>query len=999
MAFYKKPIQPYDPIQEKGQDGGALRYFRNDFDHTGQNSHDTPPSQDAGQWMSLFNTMPISKGNIDRRWGYFSLSNLGLATPAILAPRHFYTYQRDTDGLRKLIICTTQPTTGNINSLALGEDGSIYASPITTAPTSLPLTAPRMLNSRSTAYFYAGIDGSNQKWDGSVSNTGVATNVTKWGINVDDVAASSSGPNLPTTAADVTGGDAAWVNPNNIKLADSVYAVTNLPFSGAASDNLKATNFGLTASGHIAGIKAEFKGHIVVTGNNFFVFRPTAYSGTYASPALATDGDSATSSVGNVTAQAFETSTETWRSMPAYTGPAALTQVLKISSKFSFGGQGISDAEGKIEYSLNNGSTWTTLYDAHAARSLTTDSITLSTSQDLTQIQARAFVSITADHGGANHSIVDIWVEVTNSVAPIGKVTLSAQLVKTGTAYGNIQTVDLSAATDTVVTLGGAQDLWGGSFQSTDITDPTFGIQFTVRAVGGPTICSMDYVKLTISLTGAGVVIGSPTAGSVSLTVGRIYYEAFRNSTTGHVSDLSSPSATTGPQTSKRIPLTLSVNNDPQVGTKLVLATADGGDPDILYLVEEIQNSVTAYTDNTPEDTLILNQQYLFTDDFGNDFGIANNTPPPLGTLSAKHKGRLWMALDQLLYFSKSISELTLPNGFVAGRYEEAWPATNYFDISPGAESVTGLLSDGDVLYIATARHIRRLFGDDPSNFQEPEVVHQESGVLNQEVWQPIFMQGTPSGTMWLTPDNRVIMSDFNTYRDAGEPVQDILDRINPSAKQNAHAQFFSQGAYDIYILAVPTGTNTYCDTLLVYDLRTQQWQVWQPTDPTSSMLFNVTDAGVTQWLFTTVPTSGTDSSYVYQFSSTVTQDQVGKVATPSGPQTAQNVGVDFITIGQTSWLDLGSPTYRKLLNEVEIVGDFNCLLTVEGADTQADFAQPELIIQDSLFSPDPAGRLRVSLAGYRTRKRYYRFTFKSTGPSQDMLDSYSIYVIPLSTV
>lgn len=1015
MAFYKKPIQPYDPIQKEGQDGGAIRYFRNDFDHTGQNSHDTPPSQDAGQWMALTNTMPISRGNIDRRWGYFALSNLGqLSTSVNLIPKHIYSYQRDTDGLRKLIITTTQPVAGQPNSLAIGEDGSIYASAITLTPSALPNSAPRVIVSRSTAYFYAGVNGSNLKWNGD-------TVVNKWGINVDDVGASSAGPNLGGTAVAITSGSsgAIWANPNSIKLDDGSYTTATIDFAqalnGVPTKPLEVTNFGLVASGRVTGIQVAVKGHFAITGASLEVVRPTTFTGQFTSPGLAVDGNSSTSAVGTADLD-LGGATETWGGF-SYTGPTPVGITLNVSSRVQAFAGGVPSAQ--VEYSLNGGSTWVLLYTTSTARGQTLDQISLPAAQNVSLVKIRATVDLITGTGNARavQNIVDAWLEVTNNTPPSIFPTISVVLLKNGQEYGTAQSLTLPSLTDTVLTFGSSSDLWGGAWTTGEIDLSNFGLHITASVFTGAqnvissAVISLDSAKVTVFLVGAGVTLGATSAGSVTLTIGRIYYLAFQNSVTGHPSDLSIASATTGPLTSKQQALTLPVNNDPQVDTKLLLATADGGDPSILYLVSEMPNAQTTFTDNVPEDTLNLNQQYLFTDDFGNDFGIANNTPPPLGTLACKHKGRLWMAVGQLLYFSKSITELTLPNGFVAGRYEEAWPATNYFDISPGAESVTGLLSDGDVLYIATSRHIRRLFGDDPSNFQEPEIVHQEAGVLNQEVWTPIFLQGTPSGTMWLTPDNRVIMSDFNTYRDAGEPIQNVLDTINPDFAQNSHAAFFSQGPYDVFVLAIPTGNNIYCDTHLVFDLRTQQWQVWQPSDQSTAMLFNVTDAGKTQWLFSTSVASQfvstTDTAYVLQYSSTVTQDRVGVVGGggPFGSQfmlgggLVSSTGTDFTSVAQTSWLDLGSPTFRKLLNELEIVGDSGALLTVEGADTQSDFATPEVIVQDASLVPDLFGRLRLPLAGLPTRKRYYRFTFKSTGPSQDMLDSYSIYIIPLSTI
>src|SRR5581483_3647205 len=82
--------------------------------------------------------------------------------------------------------------------------------------------------------------------------------------------------------------------------------------------------------------------------------------------------------------------------------------------------------------------------------------------------------------------------------------------------------------------------------------------------------------------------------------------------------------------------LGLPVNLDPQVTSKVILATADGGDPSVLFLVAEVPNSTTSFVDNTVETSLVVNQQYLFTDEFGNEFGISQNDPPPQGTLGRR---------------------------------------------------------------------------------------------------------------------------------------------------------------------------------------------------------------------------------------------------------------------------------------------------------------------------------------------------------------------------
>lgn len=577
---------------------------------------------------------------------------------------------------------------------------------------------------------------------------------------------------------------------------------------------------------------------------------------------------------------------------------------------------------------------------------------------------------------------VDILGDFTYPSADSATPQYFVKLTPDGTA-GNSESTNVPT-TNSFATVGGPTDLWGNTWNSANISNSAFGVIITAfnPSIFHSATINIDFVRITITylvdLSSVNVA-STATPGDVTLTVGRIYYCVFNNPDTGHFSDLNAASQSTGPVDSKKIDIdSIPVSADPQVTQKVILATADGGDPAILYFVAQIPNAQITYTDDMPEDTLLLQQQYLFTDDFGNEFGVTDNDPPPSGgKFAIKYKGRIWMAVGQNLYFSKSTSELTLPNGFIAGKYEESFPPSSYFDISEGAETVAGLLTDGNVLYIGTERHVRRLFGDDPSNFSEPEVVHPEVGVLNQETWKIVFTEGTPSGALWLTPDFRLIASDFNTYTDMGAPIQDVLNSINPlTARTNAHAMYVSDGEFDIYILAVPTGSNTFCDTHCAFDLRKQKWFVWQPTNQSQAMMFNINASGLPQWLFVA-------GSNLMQYKSTTYQDN----------------GVSYQTLAKTSWLHLGAPTTRKILDELEVVGDSSILVTIEGASTQADFLSPTVLKSAVPLVVSPFGQLKVYLATVPAKYRYYRLTFSVTDQQPDFLDQLNFKAIPFNTL
>jgi hypothetical protein len=324
----------------------------------------------------------------------------------------------------------------------------------------------------------------------------------------------------------------------------------------------------------------------------------------------------------------------------------------------------------------------------------------------------------------------------------------------------------------------------------------------------------------------------NPNAGRVDLDVGRRYFVCFKDAVTGHYSDLSPVSESTGPATNSSFTISLPVVpvSHPYITTKAILATADGYDMQILYELAEVDAAITTYIDNTAELDLLAKNVMLEVDEAGIEHGVAGNQPPPSdGTLIGYHAGRLAMVAKgrHTMRFSKNLSEITTSTGKICGIHQEAWPLDYELEVAVGAERINGWISDGTNIWIGTDRHIRRIAGTDIDNFQQPELAFNNVGVLNQATWQVVYLEGTPMGSMWLTPDFRVIGSDFNMYQNIGAPIQDVLNTINREYAKNAFAITFSSDAYNLYVLAIPTGTNQYCDKLCVLDLKNKRWFVW----------------------------------------------------------------------------------------------------------------------------------------------------------------------------
>lgn len=1061
MSWYSSPIQPLDPVVVSQTPKPPFRYMRDNFTATGQNSYVKAPSQDQSMWQALTNVMPITEGGISPRWGsgvfggeVWALSN------------RLYNYQSDALGTRTII-------TTSVNGVAgYNEDGTLYNRSIFTPVATSGII--RSLTSRNYQYF---CDGNNGLITGGATGSiSLITYASGFRIpyNTNAVVTTSSTLGLVVgQTVTIFGNSNSDFNGTFLVTAVQSSTVFQIQFSLPNTTTQGTGGAYESSTFHRTGDSVKWNGAAVggVTNIGINVSDVVPNTTTGGNTGALTDGPNTGSATVDVPYTTYNYQTQAPVTNP-WTNPDGC-----------FGNSQASPAYAPVQYGeyllLLPGSFVATVTQ------LTTDTL------QLTGFDFNAFTAPT---------VLGVQVDITYKcslpyngfVNPYGSMVV--QLLKNGEPVG-----DTSNATIAIdgnwhtLQYGNASYLFGNSFVPSDIINSEFGVQF--YATGGGTCTTkannnlaagytvnVAYVTITVfgsassgtsNNSGGGVGIVGPLAeGGINLVIGRTYYLVANNPLTGHFSDLSPPSASSGPTAGASFELVLATFNDPQAQDKYVLATADGGDPSILYQVPVITgtymsvtswsvtsnvitftgtysagqftvgsvvtvqglvtgayltgipftvtsastttftanyttanasatedalagvttlavpNGTTTVIDSNPDPFLVLQQPMLYTDTSGNEYGVTLNDPPPAGTLILKHQGRLWMAgvpgSTHSVYFSKSVTELTLPNGFVAGKYEEAWPGSNYFDVSDGAESVSGLLTDGTTLYIGTQNHIRRLIGNAPSNFQEPQIVHPEVGLINQEVWQITFMQGAPAGSIWMTPDNKVIQSDFNTYVDIGTPVQNILNNLQSTAPSLAHAAYVADGEYDLYILAVPYTQSTYCDTHLVFDLRARQWFVWQPAGGSLALMYNVTQAAASQWLFINAAYGGINiysPSYVY--------DLVGYINF-SGQVTQIPV------TAQTTWLHLGEPTRRKMLNEIQVYGNTEMTMNVYGANNLADFTNPLPVVYNRNLKFSPFGTWDLYLSTARTKHRYYQFTFNGLASAGQLLGSYAISTMPL---
>jgi hypothetical protein len=562
----------------------------------------------------------------------------------------------------------------------------------------------------------------------------------------------------------------------------------------------------------------------------------------------------------------------------------------------------------------------------------------------------------------------------------------NVSLINNGGIVGTTKVSALPVGSPGTVVFGGPGDLWGATWPGSVISGTGFGVQIATSLsnrgnspVTGQT--SIDAVQITIFFSALPILVGTPSGvggTAVTLVSGRIYSGTFYNSVSQTFSDLFQFSLSTGPVTNQSIPLSqIPTSQDPQIDRLKILATGDGGDETVLYEVADLTNGTTTYTDNTPEATLLLANQWQGVLSDGTPVGVANNAPPNQAMqFPTLHRGRMYGLVGSNLVYSKNDSELITPTLAAAGNFEECFPGLNNFPATNSGEQGRGLLSDGTVLYIGTDRRIVRLFGDGPATFLQPQVLFDNVGILNQDVWKLVLLEGNPVGAMWISPERHVFGSDFNTYQDVGTPIQNVLNTINIGAALNtAWAATVSIDVFNLFILAVPTGANTQPDTLCVFDLKGRKWYVWALTDVAVGGLWWVAVGGQPQLVIQAA------SGKTYLFNPAVFQDRVND--TP----------VSFPVQLQTSWLNFGDGTARKFLQEIEVTtGDAAMTVTVEGASSVGEFASPNTVALNAPLVTKPRGsELAVYLAGSFARDRYYRFTFNATDTQTDILRAFNI--------
>lgn len=214
---------------------------------------------------------------------------------------------------------------------------------------------------------------------------------------------------------------------------------------------------------------------------------------------------------------------------------------------------------------------------------------------------------------------------------------------------------------------GGSSYLWGTALTPAIVNSPTFGVQVWASSSHSTDNVNVDYIRLTVYATSA-----SPTtlgSGQISAQAGYSYVACY-HTLSGHVSTASPATPNTGTILGQFAnSLSVPASPDPQCDQVQFYRPADGGG--IYYLLGSVANPGTgtvtfvdnANPDSNLQNTIIAPLNHL-------------NDPPPAGmTILAYWQGRMWGAVENLLYFNAG------PD-CINGVPEESWPPANVFQYS-----------------------------------------------------------------------------------------------------------------------------------------------------------------------------------------------------------------------------------------------------------------------------------------------------------------------------
>jgi hypothetical protein len=384
--------------------------------------------------------------------------------------------------------------------------------------------------------------------------------------------------------------------------------------------------------------------------------------------------------------------------------------------------------------------------------------------------------------------------------------TVSVQLLKNGNPIGNIESQSIFIGTTfgpSVLTFGGASDLWGTNWTYNDINQATFGFQVTVASPVGTTQWSVNNGNITIFNTGGPVV--ATVAGTLTATQGFQYLFVYGNSNDNNISNPTPASLSIKP-VAQGVQISLVASTDSQVNQIRVFRTPDTGTGAVFFELptSPYPNTTANVTDNAPDQILQVTQAIIVGT-------VAFSPPPPGLQLMEWYAGRMWGAVGNLLYFSAGPDNTPMGNG------QSNWPPGNVFALPTTIVKLVPLAGGNGMLVVTLDK------------------IHVVQGITNPgftvNVWMPDIgarqqnaVDSDGSTIYVFTSDRQFLQIAATGTGELTQYVSDITDNYDPTL---VYVCQHRSGSQDSRVFL--SNGNT---TLLPYNLRSQAWEPIQtPVD------------------------------------------------------------------------------------------------------------------------------------------------------------------------
>jgi hypothetical protein len=353
--------------------------------------------------------------------------------------------------------------------------------------------------------------------------------------------------------------------------------------------------------------------------------------------------------------------------------------------------------------------------------------------------------------------------------------------------------------------------------------------------------------------------------GPIGLTaaIGFTYYYAFVNSETGHVSNVSPLSSSTGIIAGQQVTISgVGMQNtpsgpygqDPQVDSLEIFRNTDGGG--FWYLLATIPNPGTAtspgtwtYTDTTPDadlDTAI-----------SAPIGLLNSLPPA-GLVDLDYfEGRLFGSVGNFLYYNTAADNASLLNVTQNGVPSESWIPTNFI---PFNAPITRIVAVGSGLIVCTTLDTWLVEGQNLLNGGfNPRKILANHGL---RFYSLLSYDG--STVYMYTSDRQSLQLSSNSGSvEVGFPIGDLLETTFPSTQGYIVRHVSGSQDNALYLADGSTGWYRLNPNQQGASMSGEQTPLWSPKADFTESLGGIgaiasieTSAGVIQLLVSLPPTT-----------------------------------------------------------------------------------------------------------------------------------------------